>query len=115
MNILYLALRLVLCGWLLLTAIVPPASGSLAGEKNGGVPSPALLPAWFPPAPPSPRSPLDPALARALSRAGPNDILPAIVVLREQAALTPTPAASGGFPSPSPALRERGRGTGGRG
>jgi uncharacterized repeat protein (TIGR01451 family) len=97
MNILYPALRLALCGWLLLTAIVPPASGSLAGEKNGGVPSPALLPAWFPPAPPPPRSPLDPALARALSRAGPDDVIPAIVVLREQAALTPTPAASGGL------------------
>jgi hypothetical protein len=122
-NPIRFVLRLALYGWLLLTATVLPASGGFAGAQNAGAPAPALLPAWLPPAPSgygqeiprpghdpgggeaclAPTVPcplLDPALARALAQAGPDDILPAIVVLREQAALTPTPAASGGFPLP---------------
>ncbi|RME35444.1 MAG: hypothetical protein D6793_07270, partial [Thermoflexia bacterium] len=55
---------------------------------------------------PSPLLPLDPALARVLAHAGPDDVIPAIVILREQADLTPPPA-------PSPLLtfgQERGGG-----
>ncbi|MCX8068122.1 MAG: hypothetical protein N3B68_10005, partial [Anaerolineae bacterium] len=40
---------------------------------------------------------VDPALARVLAQAGPDDVIPAIVVLREQVVLTPPPT-----PSPLP-------------
>ncbi len=54
---------------------------------------------------PVPDGPLDPALARALAQAGPEDMIPAIVVLREQMALTPTP-------QPPPPLPQGGEGEG---
>ncbi len=66
-----------------------------------------LLPCASASCDPSPRfpatsgpPPVDPALARALAQAGPEDVIPAIVVMREQAALIPSPAAEGGFPLP---------------
>ena len=111
MNILYLALRLALCGLLTAGALSLPAPNGSARQAGAGLPaSPELLPTWFSPAPPPP---LDPVLVRALAQAGPDDLIPAIVVLREQAALTPTPAASGGFPLPL--SRPAGEGEGDRG
>lgn len=80
---LYLALRLALCGLLTAGALfLPPPNGS-ARQAGAGLPAgPELIPTWFSPAPPPP---LEPALARALAQAGPDDAIPAIVVLREQA------------------------------
>ncbi len=90
----FLALRLALCAVLLLVVAALPAPGSSArGEGTRAPAAPPLLPAWFPHAPvPLPPAPCslrpgicDPALARALAQADPEAIIPAIVVLREQA------------------------------
>ncbi len=87
MGVLRLVLRLALSGSFLVGILFLPAPGGTIGGTNANFSSnPDFLPDWFSPAPPAP---LDPALARALAQAGPDDILPAIVVLREQAALTP--------------------------
>ncbi|MGQ9709993.1 MAG: S8 family serine peptidase [Anaerolineae bacterium] len=100
MTTLHLALRLALCGLLTAGALFFPAPNGSARQAGAGLPTtPELLPAWFPPVPPSP---LEPALARALAQAGPDDVIPAIVVLREQAEPEAVVRAAAA-PVPSPA------------
>jgi len=86
----------LLCLSFLLTISQPT---SVSASPSSGRPSgPAMLPgahptpAWTAPSPPSPAA-LEPALARALARAHPDDTLRVIVTLKEQAVLTEAGAA----------------------